>query len=329
MMKLLAMLCLAGVCLSYTIQKDPQVGDHVWQAWSRVHMKAYKSVEEEHMRYAIWKDNIDYINEFNGNNKHMVLDINRFGDLTHHEFRAQMNGYKGAANKTGSTYMAPAHLKAPETIDWRSEGYVTPIKDQGQCGSCWAFSTTGSLEGQNFRKTGSLVSLSEQNLVDCSGTYGNMGCNGGLMDNAFRYIKDNNGIDTESSYPYTAQNGYCQFDITNVGATVTGYMDVPSGDESSLKSSVASEGPISVAIDASHRSFQFYSTGVYYEPLCSSTRLDHGVLVVGYGTYTDGQDYWLIKNSWGTSWGSSGYIMIRRNYQNHCGVATQASYPTV
>jgi cathepsin L len=149
-------------------------------------------------------------------------------------------------------------------IDWRQQGYVTSIKDQGQCGSCWAFSSTGALEGQHFKATKSLVSLSEQNLVDCSTTQGNMGCNGGLMDYAFEYIKVNNGIDTEISYPYEAADGQCRFKVANVGATDTGSVDIKSKDEAALQQAVATIGPISVAIDASHSSFQLYKTGGMY-----------------------------------------------------------------
>lgn len=246
-----------------------------------------------------------------------------------------MNGYKGKnGNKTstvrqeGAFFVTPANAILAENVDWRTKGAVSEVKDQGQCGSCWAFSSTGALEGQHFRKTGKMVSLSEQNLVDCSGKYGNEGCNGGLMDAAFQYVKDNKGIDTESSYPYEAEDDTCRFSPSNVGATDKGFVDIPAGDEEALKAAIATAGPVSIAIDASQESFQFYSKGIYVEPRCSSEELDHGVLAVGYGTDKKG-DFWIVKNSWGTSWGDGGYIKMARNRRNQCGVASSASYPLV
>jgi len=260
-----------------------------------------------------------------------TLGMNKFGDMTNQEFVEMMNTFNRngkMAGKGGNMFLAPGNFAVPDSVDWRTQGYVTPIKDQKQCGSCWAFSAIASLEGQHFKKEGKLVSLSEQNLVDCSGKFGNQGCNGGLMDQAFDYIKANKGIDTEASYPYKAVDQKCKFKAADVGATVTGYTDVTSGDEDALTAAIASIGPISVAIDASHDSFQLYSSGIYNEPDCSSSELDHGVTAVGYDTSADG-DFYIVKNSWAATWGMDGYIQMSRNKDNQCGIATSASYPLV
>jgi cathepsin L len=212
----------------------------------------------------------------------------------------------------------------PAEVDWTKQGWVTPVKNQGKCGSCWSFSATGALEGQNFNKTKVLVSLSEQNLIDCTTT--NYGCNGGATDYAFQYVQSNDGIDSEAAYPYTGQQGRCHYSASNNAATCSGFVDLPSGDEQALQRAVATIGPISVAIDASSFLFQMYHSGIYWNPFCSSKKLDHAVLVVGYGNY-NGKPYWLVKNSWGTGWGQQGYVMMARNHGNMCGIATAASYP--
>ncbi|XP_068722613.1 cathepsin L-like [Montipora capricornis] len=330
MKEYLAFLCCLPLASGFVVKIDDDVVQ--WKAWKAFHGKSYTTETEENARRAIWRDNLKKIAEHNLKGHSYTLSMNQFGDLTQNEYRFIYLGMRGRFSterkRNGSTYMPPSHVTLPAEVDWRQEGYVTPVKNQGQCGSCWAFSSTGSLEGQHFRKTGRLVSLSEQNLVDCSQSYGNDGCQGGIMDDAFRYIQANGGIDTEASYPYEGYNDRCRFRAVDVGATDNGYQDIPEGSEESLQSATATVGPISVAIDASHQSFQFYSGGVYDEPSCSTTQLDHGVLVVGYGTY-EGQDYWLVKNSWGSSWGSAGYIMMSRNRNNQCGIATTASYPLV
>lgn len=313
--------------------KGEKLGDDKqWQAWKDFYGKKYETVYEETYREAIWRANLQSIMEHNKAGRSFTLAMNQLGDLTSIEYQHFMLGARSPGNETnsgGSTFLPPTNVKLPSTVDWRTHGYVTPVKNQGQCGSCWAFSSTGSLEGQHFKKTGSLVSLSEQNLIDCTTNYHNLGCNGGWMDNAFKYIRDNHGVDTEASYPYAhIQHSYCYFRSNYVGATVTGFTDIPNGSESSLQSATATVGPISVAIDASHNGFRFYRGGVYYEPSCSTTILDHAVLVVGYGTL-NGQDYWLVKNSWGAGWGTQGYIMMARNRNNNCGIASRASFPLV
>ncbi|XP_046977836.1 cathepsin L-like isoform X2 [Vanessa cardui] len=315
-----------------------------WNAFKLEHKKSYESETEERFRMKIYAENKHKVakhnQRFERGQVSYRLATNKYADMLHHEFVHTMNGFNRTAkhnkelyskgrDSRGATFLSPANVALPEQVDWRAQGAVTDVKDQGKCGSCWSFSATGALEAQHFRKSGFLVSLSEQNLIDCSGAYGNNGCNGGLMDNAFKYIRDNRGIDMEKTYPYEAVDDKCRYNPKNVGADDVGFVDVPEGDEEKLKQAVATVGPVSVAIDASQESFQLYATGVYYDENCSSSNLDHGVLVVGYGTDEDGGDYWLVKNSWGRSWGELGYIKMARNRDNHCGIASAASYPLV
>eukprot|EP01098_Paradermamoeba_levis_P000573 TRINITY_DN105_c0_g1_i5.p1 TRINITY_DN105_c0_g1~~TRINITY_DN105_c0_g1_i5.p1 ORF type:complete len:338 (-),score=147.08 TRINITY_DN105_c0_g1_i5:109-1086(-) len=289
------------------------------------HGKVYLTDDEQGYRLRVFKSNYDFIRQHNSEGHGFSVAVNQFADLTNAEFQERFLGVRFNRTSVAAKHVPKVNL--PASVDWRTKGAVTPVKNQGQCGSCWSFSTTGSVEGAWFLKTNRLVSLSEQNLVDCSTTQGNNGCGGGLMDYAFTYIIQNGGIDTEASYPYTATDGTCHYKAANRGATISKYTDVPSGSESGLQAAVALQ-PVSVAIDASHSSFQFYSTGVYYEPNCSSDQLDHGVLAVGFGTES-GTDYWLVKNSWNTSWGDQGYIKMSRNKDNNCGIATSASFPTI
>lgn len=330
---LFLVLCLAATAYGVSFF---EVVVEEWEGWKILHQKNYSTATEEKFRMKIFMENKARIAKHNGR-AHMghhsyTLKMNHYGDLLPHEFTTMMNGYKKdlKTGLLGATYIAPANVQLPKEIDWRTKGAVTPVKNQGQCGSCWSFSATGSLEGQNFRKTGKLVSLSEQNLIDCSVSYGNHGCQGGLMDFAFKYIKDNGGIDTERSYPYEGEDDRCRYKKGDKGASDVGFTDIPAGNEDALKAALATVGPVSIAIDASQPSFQFYSEGVYNEPNCSPENLDHGVLAVGYGTLSStGEDYFLVKNSWGTTWGDEGYIKMARNKNNQCGVASSASYPIV
>jgi len=281
-------------------------------------------------RYTVFKQNMDKIELANRQKHSYKLGMNAMGDMTHAEFKAAKLGYKRVdrsflrAKNTAGPHQKLIGKAAPASLDWRTSGAVTGVKDQGQCGSCWAFSTTGSVEGAHQIATGSLVGLSEQQLVDCSQAQGNQGCNGGLMDQAFQYIITNGGITSETQYPYTATDGTCNTGVTSV-TTISGFSDVTSGDETALQAAVQI-GPVSVAIEADQSCFQFYSGGVLSDPSCG-TQLDHGVLAVGWGTMT-GQDYWIVKNSWGKSWGiQSGYVLIARG-SDECGIATENSYPT-
>eukprot|EP01084_Bolivina_argentea_P229892 387904_1 len=206
-----------------------------------------------------------------------------------------------------TTTEVKATITANQAVDWRKQGYVTPVKNQGMCGSCWAFSSTGNMEGQWMKAKGSLVSFSEEELVQCAGSAGNLGCRGGLMDNAFKWVAQNGGIDSESDYPYTSgtgTTGTCKSSkLSNVAASFSSHIDVAQ-DEEQMAAWVAKNGPLAIAVDAAS-GWQTYNGGIMSD--CYGTSLDHGVLLVGYGT-ENGTDYWLIKNSWGSGWGEDGYI---------------------
>jgi len=277
-----------------------------------------------------FKKNLQFIKSHNAGNHSTTVGLNEFADMTNDEFGSVMKGYNHIRRpyiRSKNEKVLLDAIRVPSSIDWTEKGVVTPVKNQGQCGSCWSFSTTGSIEGANAIKTGNLVSLSEQELVDCAGSYGNNGCNGGLMDYAFEYVRDK-GLCTESSYPYTGKDGRCESKCS-AAVKISGYTDVPPQDEDAMMQAVA-KGPVSVAIEADRSVFQFYSSGVMTSAQCG-TQLDHGVLVVGYGE-DNGQKYWKVKNSWGATWGQEGYILLGRGDNQSagtCGVLMQPSYPTM
>ncbi|CAK9315781.1 unnamed protein product [Citrullus colocynthis] len=304
----------------------------LYESWLVHHGKAYNALGEKERRFEIFKDNLRFIDEHNRESRTYKVGLTRFADLTNEEYRAKFLGGRISrkprlsAAKSGR-YAATLGDDLPDHVDWRKKGAVAAVKDQGQCGSCWAFSTVAAVEGINQITTGELISLSEQELVDCDKSY-NMGCNGGLMDYAFQFIIDNGGIDTDEDYPYKGHDGACDPNRRNAKVvTIDGYEDVPENDESSLKKAVASQ-PVSVAIEAGGRAFQLYQSGVF-TGRCG-TNLDHGVVAVGYGT-DNGTDYWIVRNSWGKNWGESGYIRLERNVANittgKCGIAVEPSYP--
>ena len=297
--------------------------------WRQLYNKDYLGETNLTDKFFNWKINRDFIDQYNMKNDHMELELNKFADMHWVQWihRKDYNNKMAAMEVEEPIEILPEPF-LPKSVDWRDKGVVTEIKNQQQCGSCWAFSAVGSIEGQHALKTGHLVSLSESQIVDCdvNGTDG--GCSGGWMDGAFTYVINNTGIESEKDYPYDPQDDPCTFNRSKVAATISGYKDVKGG-ENGLQAAVAKYGPISVAIDAGTSSFQFYKNGVYYEPNCSPTMLDHGVLVVGYGTTKNGTDYWIVKNSWGDDWGNKGYIWMSRNRDNNCGIASKPSYPIV
>ncbi|KAK2392579.1 low-temperature-induced cysteine proteinase [Trifolium repens] len=308
----------------------------LFQDWCKQHGKTYPSQEQKRYRFKVFEDNYAFITQHNQmENSSYTLSLNAFADLTHHEFKTTRLGLPPSSLLKFKFERFQNHqsdddnvvLQVPSEIDWRNSGAVTSVKDQGSCGACWSFSATGAIEGINKIMTGSLVSLSEQELVDCDTTY-NSGCDGGLMDYAYQFIIDNKGIDTEEDYPYQARQVLCKKDkLKRRVVTIDGYTDVPPNNEKKLLKAVAVQ-PVSVGICGSARAFQLYSKGIFTGPC--STSLDHAVLIVGYGS-ENGVDYWIVKNSWGKYWGMNGYIHMLRNTDNSaglCGINMLASYPT-
>ncbi|KAI3927657.1 hypothetical protein MKW92_049843 [Papaver armeniacum] len=317
-------------------EKDLESEERLWDLYERwrSHHRVSRDLKEKHKRFNVFRANVQHVHETNKLDKPYKLKLNKFADMTSHEFKSSYAGSRvkhyrmlhGPRKTTSFMYENVRDL--PASVDWRKKGAVTSVKDQGQCGSCWAFSTIVGVEGINQIKTNKLVSLSEQELVDCDNS-DNQGCNGGLMENALEFIKENGGITTEQDYPYVAEDGTCDANKENAHVvTIDGHEMVPAGDEEALMKAVAHQ-PVSVAIDAEGTDFQFYSEGVFTSPECGK-ELDHGVAIVGYGTTLDGSKYWIVKNSWGPEWGEKGYIRIERGARTKgglCGVALEASYP--
>jgi KDEL-tailed cysteine endopeptidase len=295
--------------------------------------KKYESLEELETRFQIFSSNLKSIISHNLDHKqNFTMGVNQFTDLTSQEFKSiYASGLKSSVGLYGCIPFAGSASGAPVSIDWRAKGAVTSVKDQGYCGSCWTFSSTGAVEGIWAISTGKLIDLSEEQLVDCAGIkYGSMGCNGGQMDGAFKYIIEN-GQCSMASYPYTSGNGQsgpCK-SCSSV-AHISFCSDVKPNDQISLKAAVAKQ-PVSIALSADSRYFQSYTSGIVTSPDCYTT-LDHGVLITGYGE-ENGLKYWTVKNSWSETWGEKGYIRIARsdstNDMGICGVAAQPSFPSV
>jgi len=320
---------------------EPEV-EKEFMNWLAKHGKNYGTKEEYQFRLNVFAKKMSFIEKFHEENSEgHDLELNHMADFTHaeykrllgfgvekkalggdgHDFRHHGRHHRGGKHQRNLSTVADA-------VNWVDQGAVTPVKNQGQCGSCWSFSATGSMEGRYQIKNGSLVSLSEQQLVDCSKAQGNLGCNGGLMDAAFTYAEAT-PLETEAQYPYTGTDGSCHAKGGSVAPT--SFTDVPAKSAADLKAAAA-EGPVSIAIDAAGIGFQLYHGGIMKGGglFGCGTSLDHGVLLVGYGTDA-GKDYWLVKNSWGASWGEKGYFRLARDDSSKdagtCGLQLQASYP--
>ena len=317
-----------GRKLQGSIDWDGMNKEDRFSLWSKVFRPSYEDDDAQSRAFDAFKTNDLIIDTHNEDpSSSYRLGHNEFSDLTLEQFQQHM-GLKMPIRTLRGTKNVDANLQVtsstPSSVDWVEKGAVTAVKNQGQCGSCWSFSTTGAVEGAYFVNGGDLTSLSEQQLVSCDKV--DSACSGGLMDNAFTFIKSNGGLCSESDYEYTSSQGSvdsCDSSCTPK-VTVTGYTDVTASDEDALKAAVAQQ-PVSVAIEADQSSFQLYESGVYTSSDCGTT-LDHGVLVVGYGELDD-TDYWKVKNSWGSSWGEEGYIRLERGV-NMCGISQMASYPT-
>tara|TARA_Y100000817_G_C16857830_1_gene544717 strand:+ start:2344 stop:3279 length:936 start_codon:yes stop_codon:yes gene_type:complete len=293
---------------------DSLVNIQVYNDFLTLHNKTFN-----YDNFITFRDNMNYIHEHNKKNLSYTLGVNNRIDQN----ITSMN-YNYIIKNT--TYKTNESFIVPFEVDWRDKNVVTSVKNQGKCGSCWAFSATGSIESVNAIDTGNLINISEQQLMDCSSDYGNKGCQGGAMDNAFKFVIDN-GICSEEEYPYTSQQGLCQ--PCKEVVRINNYKDIMPNNEGILKRAVAQQ-PVSAAIQANLMSFQLYSSGIYSDPNCG-TKLDHGILIIGYGYDPEyNMDYWIIKNSWGENWGENGYIRIQRNVNQSsglCGITLNPSIP--
>lgn len=308
-----------------------------WKQWTTFVDKQemeFETFDHHNKRFTIFRDNIDKINRHNEMNLGWEMGVTRFAHLTADEFKKTIVGGCTLPKRNDDKVVLLKTENLADSVDWTAEGKVTDVKNQGQCGSCWAFSTTGSIESRSAIAGGQLQELSEQELVDCAGKEGNQGCNGGLMDYGFQYVLDQGGLCSETSFPYTAktETGECSSERSSCGGKldkISSFQDVQSS-EAQLQAAVE-QGPVSVAIEADQEAFQLYKKGIM-SGRCGK-RLDHGVLAVGYGT-DSGTAFWKVKNSWGADWGENGYIRLckdcgKNRGKGQCGIAGQPSYPVV
>lgn len=347
---LLLMMLLTGIMFvsgskTITTIRNNSHSNHTWTIFKRIYKRSFNDVEESSRR-EVFQRNVDLISKHNIEadlGLHSFwLEVNRFTDMTNDEYR-QYLGYKPNSETLNPQFFPSNILNAnntyyanpwdiPSSLDWRSKNVVTPVKDQGECTASFAYASISSIESQHAIQTGTLTPLSEQQIIDCSLDYGNEGClGGGLTSHAFRYIIAAGGIDSEEEYPFVGEDSFCRFTRQNVSSKVSGFVNIVEGDESVLKDAVANVGPTAVAVDAGSVYFQFYSRGIFDYNDCQRDRqhLNHALTVIGYGSELSETptDYWIMKNSWGVGWGDEGYIRLRRNQDNLCGIASHALYP--
>lgn len=295
-----------------------------WAEFKETYGKSYASQDIESYRMNIFLQNLIKIENHKGYS--YELGVNGFSDLTTEEFVSQYLGFASNKARTYKNSTIEQNGYKLSNINWTAAGDVQPVQNQGQCGSCWAFSAVGAIESSYAVNKGIKVKLSEEQLVECSGKYGNGGCQGGLMDNAFEYAEEH-PLCTEDAYPYTSRFGLvgvCKFLKTKKCTTykVTNYTDVPEGNCTGLYNALTQQ-PVAVAVDASN--WQSYKSGVFNATSCQA-ELNHGVLLTGF-VATAANPYWTIKNSWGPNWGQNGYINLQNG--NTCGVCDAASWPNV
>lgn len=312
-------LLLACIALNSCIVSEEERLFNEFTKFMKKYNKHYSGVDQMRYKFETFKNNFSVLAKVMADKKPTYsVGVTKFFDMTAEEFKAKYLGFKKPASLTKDlrflSYSKKVHA---ESFDWRDQGAVSDVKDQGSCGSCWAFSTVANIEGLNFRKTQQMTTFSEQQLVDCD-TEQDQGCNGGLMENAFEYIKNAGGLETDSEYPYLGVDSSCQFDQQRASVRVSGFTKLNTEDEDSIASFLTETGPLAVALNADP--LMYYSGGIVDAYSCDSTQINHAVTIVGYGS-EDGQDYWIVKNSWGSGWGEQGYFRIARG-SGACGINT-------